>query len=141
RAVAPGTCRGGKKRVSPRSLRWGGCRGVTGRSTRRQRRSSGAHGNAAFTGLADEPPNAWATMRKNARGGPMTEQPAAGTKASTASQPAAKMTPEAALARHIEWLEFALAAARSEETCRAGRLEKATKRNRDRRATRRGGGR
>jgi len=66
----------------------------------------------------------------------MTEQPAARTKASTASQPAAKMTPEAALARHVEWLEFALAAARSEETWRAGRLEKATKRNRDRRATR-----
>jgi hypothetical protein len=46
------------------------------------------------------------------------------------------MTPEAALARHVEWLEFALAAARSEETWRAGRLQKATKRNRDRRATR-----
>jgi hypothetical protein len=86
--------------------------------------------------IADEPPNAWATMRTHARGGTMTEQPAARTKASTASQPAAKMTPEAALARHIEWLEFALAAARSEETWRAGRLEKATKRNRDRRATR-----
>ena len=66
----------------------------------------------------------------------MTDQPAARAKSPAASQPARKMTPEAALARHVEWLEFALAAARSEETWRAGRLEKATKRNRDRRATR-----
>src|SRR5215212_1565257 len=36
------------------------------------------------------------------------------------------LTPAAALKRHVEWLEFALAAARSEETYRSGRLEKAT---------------
>jgi len=48
----------------------------------------------------------------------------------------AVITPAAALARHIEWLEFALAAARSEETWRAGRLEKATKKSRDKRALR-----
>jgi len=46
------------------------------------------------------------------------------------------MAPSAALARHIEWLEFALGAARSEETWRAARLEKATKRNRDKRTVR-----
>jgi DNA-binding protein HU-beta len=48
----------------------------------------------------------------------------------------AVITPAAALARHIEWLEFALAAARSEETWRAGRLEKATKKSRDKRGQR-----
>ena len=48
----------------------------------------------------------------------------------------ADITPAAALARHIEWLEFALAAARSEETWRAGRLEKATKKSRDKRSQR-----
>jgi hypothetical protein len=48
----------------------------------------------------------------------------------------AVITPAAALARHIEWLEFALAAARSEETWRAGRLEKATKKSREKRALR-----
>ncbi|HXU86276.1 MAG TPA: hypothetical protein VN773_10755, partial [Verrucomicrobiae bacterium] len=48
----------------------------------------------------------------------------------------AVITPEAALARHIEWLEFALAAARSEETWRAGRLDKATKKSRAKRTAR-----
>src|SRR5436309_11642170 len=46
------------------------------------------------------------------------------------------MTPAAALARHLEWLEFALAAARSEEAWRTGRLEKATKKSRDKRTAR-----
>ena len=46
------------------------------------------------------------------------------------------MTPAAALARHLEWLEFALAAARSEETWRAARLTRATKKSRDKRTLR-----
>ncbi|MEO5940348.1 MAG: hypothetical protein ABIZ72_05270, partial [Candidatus Limnocylindrales bacterium] len=37
------------------------------------------------------------------------------------------LSPAAALARHIEWLEFALAAARSEESWRVGRLDKANR--------------
>ena len=53
----------------------------------------------------------------------MTDQPAAATRPTANAAP--KMTPSAALARHVEWLEFALAAARSEETWRAGRLDKA----------------
>ena len=46
------------------------------------------------------------------------------------------VTPAAALARHVEWLEFALAAARSEESWRVARLEKATKKSRDKRTSR-----
>jgi hypothetical protein len=51
--------------------------------------------------------------------------------------PMAKETPStipaAALARHVEWLDVALGAARDEETRRQGRLERATDKNRDRR--------
>ena len=50
----------------------------------------------------------------------------------------ASMTPTAALKRHLEWHEYALGAASAEESYRAGRLEKATKANRDKRAARLG---
>src|SRR3954470_21817762 len=43
------------------------------------------------------------------------------------------LAPAAALARHIEWLEYALNAAQAEETLRAVRLEKAKKKNREKR--------
>ena len=46
------------------------------------------------------------------------------------------ITPAVALARHVEWLDFALAAARSEETWRAARLKKATKKTLDKRTSR-----
>ena len=46
------------------------------------------------------------------------------------------MTPAAALARHLEWLEYALTAAREEEDRRRGRLDKSTSKNRDKRAVR-----
>jgi hypothetical protein len=46
------------------------------------------------------------------------------------------ITPALALARHVEWLDFALAAARSEETWRAARLKKATKKTLDKRTLR-----
>ena len=46
------------------------------------------------------------------------------------------MSPTAAVARHLEWLEFALAAARDEEARRKGRLDKATPKNRDKRTVR-----
>ena len=46
------------------------------------------------------------------------------------------MSPPAALARHVEWLEYALAAARDEELRRQGRLDRATDKNRDKRALR-----
>src|SRR3954453_2482827 len=46
------------------------------------------------------------------------------------------MTPAAALARHIEWLQYALNAAEAEETRRALRLSKATKKNREKRSAR-----
>ena len=69
-----------------------------------------------------------------------TSAAAAKTGASSAGASPAKlsMTPAAALKRHVEWLEYALGAARSEETWRAGRLEKATKANRDKRTLRLG---
>jgi hypothetical protein len=46
------------------------------------------------------------------------------------------MTPTAAVARHLEWLEFALAAARDEEVRRQGRVERATDKNREKRSVR-----
>ena len=48
----------------------------------------------------------------------------------------AAMTPAAAVARHVEWLEFALAAARDEETRRRERLGRATDKNREKRTVR-----
>lgn len=44
--------------------------------------------------------------------------------------------PAAAVARHLEWLEYALKAAREEETRRKGRLDRATDKNRDKRTVR-----
>jgi hypothetical protein len=46
------------------------------------------------------------------------------------------MTPTSAVARHLEWLEYALAAARDEQVRRQGRLDKATPKNRDKRVIR-----
>lgn len=53
-----------------------------------------------------------------------------------ATPDAVPMTPAAALARHLEWLEYALVAARDEEGRRRGRLERATQKNRDKRTVR-----
>ena len=53
-----------------------------------------------------------------------------------ANPDARPMTPAAALARHLEWLEYALTAAREEEDRRRGRLDRATPKNRDKRAVR-----
>jgi len=52
------------------------------------------------------------------------------------ANPPTSTTPAAALARHLEWLEFALAAARDEESRRQGRLERASDKNRDKRTVR-----
>ena len=46
------------------------------------------------------------------------------------------MTPVAAVVRHVEWLEFALAAARDEEARRRERLGRATDKNREKRTVR-----
>ena len=46
------------------------------------------------------------------------------------------MSPTAAVVRHLEWLEFALVAARDEELRRQGRLDRATDKNRDKRTVR-----
>lgn len=48
------------------------------------------------------------------------------------------VTPAAAVARHLEWLEFALEAARDEEIRRRGRLDKASDKNRSKRTVRLG---
>jgi hypothetical protein len=53
-----------------------------------------------------------------------------------ANEDSAVMTPVAAVTRHLEWLEFALAAARDEETRRRERLGRATDKNRDKRSVR-----
>jgi hypothetical protein len=46
------------------------------------------------------------------------------------------ITPTVAVSRHLEWLDYALAAARAEETWRRGRVANATKKNRAKRETR-----
>jgi hypothetical protein len=66
------------------------------------------------------------------RSAPGTKRAASGDRPTTGRA----MTPAAALSRHVDWLEFALAAARSEETWRAARLDKATKKNRKKRMAR-----
>jgi hypothetical protein len=48
----------------------------------------------------------------------------------------AAMTPVAAVVRHVEWLEFALAAARDEEARRRERLGRANDKNREKRTIR-----
>src|SRR4051794_7368314 len=74
------------------------------------------------------------------RGETMTEErAAAGGGAAASAAPAnssGPITPATALQRHVEWLEFALAAARSEEAFRVGRLDKASKKNRQKRSSR-----
>ena len=63
-------------------------------------------------------------------------EPLATTVSSRSTVSRAAITPALALARHVEWLDFALAAARSEETWRAARLKKATKKTLDKRTSR-----
>jgi len=46
------------------------------------------------------------------------------------------MTPAVAVSRHLEWLDYALAAARAEESWRRGRVAKAVKKNRSKREAR-----
>ena len=53
-----------------------------------------------------------------------------------ATDDAKTLTPTAAVARHVEWLEYALAAARDEEIRRKGRLDRATDKNREKRTIR-----
>jgi hypothetical protein len=50
--------------------------------------------------------------------------------------PVGRMTPTIAVSRHLEWLDYALAAARAEESWRRDRLAKATKSNLAKRETR-----
>jgi hypothetical protein len=52
------------------------------------------------------------------------------------ASPAGRMTPTIAVTRHLEWLDYALAAARAEESWRRDRLAKATKSNLAKRETR-----
>ncbi|HET9613624.1 MAG TPA: hypothetical protein VFP22_02330 [Candidatus Limnocylindrales bacterium] len=76
----------------------------------------------------------------------MTKRPAAnaaagendgpGSAPAVAAAERVELTPAAALARHIEWLEYALGAATAEETARAGRVETATRKNRAKRTAR-----
>lgn len=58
-----------------------------------------------------------------------------GSRAAVA-RPPKRPTPAAALARHVAWLEEALAMARDEETRRQGRLDRAKDKNRDKRTLR-----
>jgi hypothetical protein len=81
-------------------------------------------------------PDAAKTSAPSAGTAAKAKAPAASPPQPTAGGSPRAMTPAAALKRHIEWLEYALGAARSEETWRAGRLEKASKANRDKRAGR-----
>ena len=70
----------------------------------------------------------------------MTQMPAgaAADPAASDTSDAAAVSPADAVARHLEWLEFSLGAARAELSWREDRLAKATKRNRDKRTHRLG---
>ena len=70
-------------------------------------------------------------------------KPASAAKPASVASPAPSATPAApgisptdALARHLDWLDFALGAAKSEESWRKERLAKATKKNRAKREAR-----
>jgi hypothetical protein len=70
-------------------------------------------------------------------------KPASAAKPASVASPAPSATPAApgisptdALARHLDWLDFALGAAKSEESWRKDRLAKATKKNRAKREAR-----
>jgi len=77
------------------------------------------------------------TDASNKTGGQASGAKPPATTASTRSTASGgAITPALALARHVEWLDFALAAARSEETWRAARLKKATKKTLDKRTSR-----
>jgi hypothetical protein len=73
---------------------------------------------------------------------PATKAPASVAKTEVIVVPAAfdahdgPITPTVAVTRHLEWLDYALAAARAEETWRRGRVANATKKNRAKRETR-----
>jgi hypothetical protein len=71
-------------------------------------------------------------------------KPASAAKPASVASPAPSATPASApgisptdaLARHLDWLDFALGAAKSEESWRKDRLAKATKKNRAKREAR-----
>jgi hypothetical protein len=67
---------------------------------------------------------------------PSTSAERNGTEAAAIEVTTIAMTPDAALARHIEWLDFALDAATAEEGWRRERLAKASKGNRAKRTNR-----
>jgi hypothetical protein len=52
------------------------------------------------------------------------------------ASPVGRMTPTIAVTRHLEWLDYALAAARAEESWRRDRLAKSSKSNLAKRETR-----
>ena len=81
---------------------------------------------------ATDDAGAASSATRPSRSAPGTKGAASGDRPKTGRA----MTPAAALSRHVDWLEFALAAARSEETWRAARLDKATKKNREKRMAR-----
>jgi hypothetical protein len=104
---------------------------VGGTSGRPARRTNGAADTASPTPAEAAPkaakprgPAAGRVQPKTAKTGP-----------SPAIVPAA-IEPAAAVARHLEWLEFALAAARSEVSWRQDRLAKSTTKNRIKRTDR-----
>jgi hypothetical protein len=91
-------------------------------------------------GAADSasPTPAEAARKAAKRGGAAagTAKPRTGNGAPSPAIVPAAIEPAAAVARHLEWLEFALAAARSEVSWRQDRLAKSTKKNRIKRTDR-----
>ena len=59
-----------------------------------------------------------------------------GADATPGPSPKRDMTPAAALARHLEWLQHALVVAREEEARRRARLDRAKDKNREKRTAR-----
>lgn len=76
------------------------------------------------------------TGRRSSHAAVATDRDGTSAGVSSGVVPAIAMTPAAALARHIEWLDFALGAATAEERWRRERLAKAGKGNRAKRTDR-----
>jgi hypothetical protein len=113
--------------------------------------TSTAGAKAPTLGKASAPGRKSTTTKRTAAGG--KRKPAAGaapasTRGSAAPKaevivvpaapawPVGRMTPTIAVTRHLEWLDYALAAARAEESWRRDRLAKASKSNLAKRETR-----
>jgi hypothetical protein len=92
--------------------------------------------NAAAKTQASKPATKPAATNPAAKAQPVTKKAEVIVIPAAFDAHAGPMSPTIAVSRHLEWLDYALAAARAEESWRRGRLDNATKKNRSKRETR-----